>query len=79
MEITACSETDKEYMWGLDEEEMFYADFDQKKGVKMFPPFADPMEFPTQYQFAEANMPICKQNLDVLTQDFKDQPVSKSE
>ncbi|TTQ23530.1 DLA class II histocompatibility antigen, DR-1 beta chain [Bagarius yarrelli] len=57
----------------------FYADFEQKKGVIMLPPFADPgSSFPERTSYAEANMPICKQNLDVLTKDFEDRPVSQN-
>ncbi|XP_026801615.3 H-2 class II histocompatibility antigen, I-E alpha chain-like [Pangasianodon hypophthalmus] len=77
MEIVACSNTDKEYMRGADGEEKFYADFEKKKGVIMLPPFADPIQFPGAYEFAESNMPICQQNLQVLIKDFKDQPVAQ--
>lgn len=79
MEIVECSEKDKEFMWGLEGDELFYADFEKKEGVVMLPPFADPIGFPTQYEFAEANMPICLQNLKVVTEDFKDQPVPQGE
>ncbi|MCJ8735438.1 hypothetical protein PDJAM_G00246900 [Pangasius djambal] len=77
LQIVACSDSDKEFMWGLDEEELFYADFEKKEGVNMVPRFADPMQFPTQYESAEANMPICQANLQVLIEDFKDQPVAQ--
>lgn len=79
MEIVACSDTDKEYMRGFDEEELFYADFDKKKLVDMMPPFSDKIENPGAYEFAEANMPICKHNLDAWKKDFKDLPVVKGE
>ncbi|XP_060787121.1 H-2 class II histocompatibility antigen, A-R alpha chain-like isoform X2 [Neoarius graeffei] len=49
--------------------------FEKKKGVIMLPPFADPAEFPGVYEYAEANMPICQQNLQVSNKAFKDQPV----
>ncbi|XP_060787146.1 H-2 class II histocompatibility antigen, A-K alpha chain-like isoform X2 [Neoarius graeffei] len=49
--------------------------FEKKKVVMMLPPFADSYYFPKQYEFAEANMPICQQNLKVFTEDFKGQPV----
>lgn len=66
-------------MRGADGEELFYADFDKKKGVDMSPPFADPAEHPGAYEFAEANIPICKHNLDAWKKDFKDMPVPQGE
>ncbi|XP_060787138.1 H-2 class II histocompatibility antigen, A-U alpha chain-like isoform X1 [Neoarius graeffei] len=73
--IIECSEKNKEFMWGADGDEEFYADFEKKKGVIMLPPFADPIGFPGQYEFAEANLPICQQNLQVSNKAFKDRPV----
>ncbi|XP_060787107.1 H-2 class II histocompatibility antigen, A-U alpha chain-like [Neoarius graeffei] len=75
LEILECSEKNKEFMVGSNGDEAFYADFEKKKGVIMLPPFADPIGYPTKYEWAEANLPICQQNLQVLTEDFKDQPV----
>ncbi|XP_060787120.1 H-2 class II histocompatibility antigen, A-U alpha chain-like isoform X1 [Neoarius graeffei] len=75
LELLECSEKNKEFMWGSDGDEEFYADFEKKKGVIMLPPFADPAEFPGVYEYAEANMPICQQNLQVSNKAFKDQPV----
>ncbi|XP_060787154.1 H-2 class II histocompatibility antigen, A-K alpha chain-like [Neoarius graeffei] len=40
----------------------------------MLPPFAEPYDFPKQYEYAMANVPICQQNLKLLTEVFKDQP-----
>lgn len=79
LDLVACSDTDQEYMRGSDGEESFYADFKQKKGVSALPPFSDPFDNPGGYEFAEANMPICKHNLDVCTEDFKDMPVPQGE
>ncbi|KAF5891097.1 MHC class II beta chain, partial [Clarias magur] len=76
--MTACSDTDKEYMVGDDGDVEFYADFEKKKGVIMLPPFADPIQYPGTYEFAEADMGICKQNLQVLTEDFKEQKVPQN-
>ncbi|KAI5622164.1 hypothetical protein C0J50_18548, partial [Silurus asotus] len=75
IELVACSDTDKEFMVGTDGEEQFYADFEKKEGVVMVPPFADPLSYPGFYEQAEGNMAVCKNNLDVCKQDFKDQPV----
>ncbi|KAG7331980.1 hypothetical protein KOW79_003814 [Hemibagrus wyckioides] len=73
--LTDCSDSDQEFMLGSDGEEMFYADFNKKKVVSMLPPFADPGEFAAGYEGAEGNMENCKQNLQVITGDFKDKPV----
>lgn len=66
-------------MFGDDGEERRYADFNKKEMVIMLPPFADPIQYPGGYEFAEGQMAICKQNLQVITEDFKDQPVEQSE
>ncbi|XP_060787112.1 H-2 class II histocompatibility antigen, A-U alpha chain-like [Neoarius graeffei] len=75
LEIIECSEKNKEFMWGSDGDEEFYADFEKKKGVMMLPPFADPIGFPGFYESAEGHMAVCQQNLQVLTKEFKDWPV----
>nr|AEI55830.1 MHC class II antigen [Leiocassis longirostris] len=75
LDLVACSDTDEEFMRGIDGEEAFYADFKQKKLENVMPPFSDPSDFPGGYEFAEGNMPICKHNLDAWKKDFKDMPV----
>uniref|UniRef100_A0A8C1GKJ3 Ig-like domain-containing protein n=1 Tax=Cyprinus carpio TaxID=7962 RepID=A0A8C1GKJ3_CYPCA len=57
--IHGCSETDGEDMHGLDEEEMWHADFNQKRGVVTLPDFANPLEFPQYYETSN----ICDSNL----------------
>ncbi|KAK3539383.1 hypothetical protein QTP70_005927 [Hemibagrus guttatus] len=52
LDLVACSDTDQEYMLGLDGEEQFYADFEKKKLVNMYPPFADPADSPGGYAWA---------------------------
>ncbi|KAM9474994.1 H-2 class II histocompatibility antigen, A-U alpha chain [Clarias gariepinus] len=73
MDITICSDTDKEYLTGLEGDQTFYADFERKKGVVMLPPFADPISFHGLYEFAETNVAHCKQSLPALIKDFKNQ------
>ncbi|XP_060787118.1 H-2 class II histocompatibility antigen, A-U alpha chain-like [Neoarius graeffei] len=75
LQITECSEKNKEFMLGFDGNEAFYADFEKKKGVTMLPPFADPIGSPGGYEAGEGQMAVCQQNLKLLTEDFKDQPV----
>uniref|UniRef100_A0A8C1Y8M8 Ig-like domain-containing protein n=1 Tax=Cyprinus carpio TaxID=7962 RepID=A0A8C1Y8M8_CYPCA len=57
--IHGCSETDGEDMHELDEEEMWHADFNQKRGVVTLPDFANPLEFPQFYETSN----ICDSNL----------------
>uniref|UniRef100_A0A8C1JY98 Ig-like domain-containing protein n=1 Tax=Cyprinus carpio TaxID=7962 RepID=A0A8C1JY98_CYPCA len=58
--IHGCSETDGEDMHGLDEEEMWHADFNQKRGVVTLPDFANPLEFPNFYETSVIEMTGCK-------------------
>ncbi|KAB5567900.1 hypothetical protein PHYPO_G00238110 [Pangasianodon hypophthalmus] len=76
MEITACSDTDKEYMIGDDEEVWFYADFVKKQGV-IWRLRSLIRSVTPGYEGAETNMPICKQNLEAWRKDFKDMPVAQ--
>nr|AAD39869.1 MHC class II antigen [Ictalurus punctatus] len=75
LELSACSEKDKEYMVGSDGEEMFYADFEKKDIVNALPPFADPGEFTGGFAFAESKTANCQANLQVLSVEFKDKPL----
>ncbi|KAF5891094.1 MHC class II beta chain, partial [Clarias magur] len=75
--LSACSDTDQEYMRGLDEDEVFYSDFTNKRGVVMLPPFSDSTEFPGLYEFSESEMICCKQTLQLWKKEFKDTPVSE--
>uniref|UniRef100_A0A667YUE2 Ig-like domain-containing protein n=1 Tax=Myripristis murdjan TaxID=586833 RepID=A0A667YUE2_9TELE len=63
MFIAGCSASNKEYMVGVDAEEVWYADFKNHKGVVTLPKFADPFSFPEFYEVAEASQEVCKQNL----------------
>uniref|UniRef100_A0A8C1ZR76 Ig-like domain-containing protein n=1 Tax=Cyprinus carpio TaxID=7962 RepID=A0A8C1ZR76_CYPCA len=58
--IHGCSETDGEDMHELDEEEMWHADFNQKRGVVTLPDFANPLEFPQFYETSVIEMTGCK-------------------
>ncbi|KAL7884016.1 hypothetical protein AOLI_G00067860 [Acnodon oligacanthus] len=70
-DITLCSETEKEVMYGLDGEEIWNADFSQGKGVLTLPEFADPFTYEEgAYDQAVANVEICKQNLAVITKAY---------
>ncbi|KAF4108670.1 H-2 class II histocompatibility antigen, A-D alpha chain-like [Onychostoma macrolepis] len=72
--IHGCSETDGEDMHGLDEEEMWHADYNQKRGVVTLPDFADPIEFPHFYETSVIEMTGCKSDEAFLTKIFKSPP-----
>uniref|UniRef100_A0A6Q2XPJ1 Ig-like domain-containing protein n=1 Tax=Esox lucius TaxID=8010 RepID=A0A6Q2XPJ1_ESOLU len=71
LHIGGCSDSDGVDMYGLDGEEMWYADFNKQKGVEPLPPFADPLTYPGGYEQAVANQQICKQNLAVDIKAYK--------
>ncbi|XP_053092291.1 H-2 class II histocompatibility antigen, I-E alpha chain-like [Pangasianodon hypophthalmus] len=77
VQMAACSDSDKEFMLGADEEETFYADFVKKQMVNVLPPFADPGELPGGYETAKTQIGVCQANLKVFIKDFKDQPVAQ--
>lgn len=64
-------------MYGLDGEEIWYADFDRKRGVYALPPFADPFQFTEGvYEQAVANQQICKDNLGKIRRAMKNPPLT---
>lgn len=69
--ITGCSDSDGVDMYGLDGEEMWYADFNKGEGVVALPPFADPFTFPGFYEGAVGNQGVCKANLAVNIKAYK--------
>nr|AAU01919.1 MHC class IIA antigen [Gasterosteus aculeatus] len=76
--ITGCSDSDGEFMYGLDGEEIWYADFKHGKGVKPQPSFVDPIDYQEgAYESAVANQQICRNNLKTHVKVFKDVPLEK--
>ncbi|XP_059191091.1 mamu class II histocompatibility antigen, DR alpha chain-like [Centropristis striata] len=75
--LTGCSDPNKdgEFMYGLDGEELWYADFKNQKGVEPQPSFVDHMTYPGGYESAVANVQICKQNLANSRKFLKNPPV----
>jgi len=69
-QIDICSNTEAEEMLGFDNEEMWHADFNQKKGVETSPDFGVPVSFP--YDVRE--IAVCKYNLALWTKIFKSPP-----
>ncbi|KAM4564652.1 HLA class II histocompatibility antigen, DR alpha chain-like isoform 1-T2 [Fundulus diaphanus] len=76
--INGCSDSDGETMYALDGEEMWFADFKQRKGVMSLPPFIDPFTYQEgAYGAAVANQQICRTNLKYSRKGMKDLPVEK--
>lgn len=72
--ISGCSDTDGENVLILDDEAVWYADFNKQTGVNALPAFADPISFPGFYEEAVADQQICRQNLMVIRKAMKDFP-----
>lgn len=67
-------------MYGLDGEEMAYADFNKQEMIYPQPPFIDPFTYREgTYENAVANQQICRQNLKVDMQAYKNPPLQRGE
>ncbi|XP_037618743.1 H-2 class II histocompatibility antigen, A-U alpha chain-like isoform X4 [Sebastes umbrosus] len=76
--ILGCSEVDGEFMYGLDGEELWYADFKNNRGVDPQPSFVDHMSYPEGVlESAKASLQICRTNLQNHRGGFKDLPQEK--
>ncbi|XP_073332267.1 H-2 class II histocompatibility antigen, A-U alpha chain-like [Pagrus major] len=73
--ICGCSASDGEDMYGLDGDELYYADFKNKKGVYPQPDFVGIRFGEGAYQNAVANLQICRGNLDLAHKALKDLPL----
>lgn len=62
-------------MYSLDGDELWYADFIQKRGVEPQPTFIDHIKYQEGvYESAVADQEICKSNLQTLRKAMKDVP-----
>ncbi|XP_063325246.1 H-2 class II histocompatibility antigen, A-U alpha chain-like [Pelmatolapia mariae] len=73
--INGCSDFDGEVMFGLDGEELGYADFNKQKEIYPQPPFIDPIICPGCYDGAVAFQHICRSNLKKRRDAMKDIPL----
>ncbi|XP_028420409.1 mamu class II histocompatibility antigen, DR alpha chain-like [Perca flavescens] len=73
--ILGCSDSDGEFMYGLDGEEMWYADFINQRGVEPHPSFIDHLTCPGCYEQAVTDQQICRGNLKNSRKGMKDFPV----
>ncbi len=63
-------------MYALDGEEMWYADFINKRGVEPQPDFIDHISYVEgTYEGAVADQQVCRQNLETLLSALKNPPV----
>nr|ACI05079.1 MHC class II antigen alpha chain [Salvelinus alpinus] len=72
--IAGCSDSDGVDMYGLDGEELWYADFKKGEVVMPLPPFADPFTYPGAYEQAVGNQGACKANLATSIKAYKNPP-----
>ncbi|XP_028420557.1 mamu class II histocompatibility antigen, DR alpha chain, partial [Perca flavescens] len=72
--INGCSDSDGEFMFGLDGEEKWVADFINQRGVEPQPSFIDHITYQGAYEAAVANQQICRQNLKVAREALKEFP-----
>nr|AYN72139.1 MHC class II antigen alpha chain [Oreochromis niloticus] len=72
--IVGCSASDGEDMYGLDGEELAYADFNKQKEIYPQPPFIDPMNCPGCYDTAVADQQTCRENMKRCGKGMKDYP-----
>ncbi|XP_026188860.1 mamu class II histocompatibility antigen, DR alpha chain-like [Mastacembelus armatus] len=76
IQIVGCSDSDGEVMYGLDGEELWYADFVNKKGVEPQPSFIDHMSYEEgTYEGAVADQQTCKQNVGTFRKALNNPPV----
>ncbi|XP_067446827.1 RLA class II histocompatibility antigen, DP alpha-1 chain-like isoform X2 [Thunnus thynnus] len=76
LNIVGCSDSVGENVFTLDGEELWYADFKNKRGVYPQPSFIDPIQYEEgTYDDAVANQQICKSNLNNSRVGMKDIPV----
>ncbi|XP_026180411.1 RLA class II histocompatibility antigen, DP alpha-1 chain-like isoform X2 [Mastacembelus armatus] len=74
--ISGCSDSDGEQMYGLDGEELWYADFVNKRGVYPLPSFSNSFRYEEGvYEAAVADEHTCKLNLNLALRGMKDYPM----
>ncbi|CAJ1048338.1 MHC class II antigen alpha chain [Xyrichtys novacula] len=71
--LVGCTQTFAEDMYGLDGEELAFADFEAGNLVNPQPDFVIKVEYGTgAYRSAVANREVCKHNLELSREAFKD-------
>ncbi|KAM3590584.1 uncharacterized protein V6R79_012200 [Siganus canaliculatus] len=75
--VNGCSDSDGENMYGLDGEELWFADFINKKGVNPQPSFVQQLDFTGFYEAAVGELQICRGNLQNSRKFNKDVPLER--
>uniref|UniRef100_A0A673HIL2 Ig-like domain-containing protein n=1 Tax=Sinocyclocheilus rhinocerous TaxID=307959 RepID=A0A673HIL2_9TELE len=70
--LVGCSDTEREDMYGLDGEEIYYYNFNKNKAVVAIPEFADSVSFrfPTDFEPCVYSTKICKDFLALFTNNY---------
>nr|AAF65679.1 MHC class II alpha subunit [Aulonocara hansbaenschi] len=73
--ITGCSDSDGEFMYGLDGEELAYADFNKQEFIYPQPPFIDRFTYQEgAYELAVGEQHTCRENMKRFGKGMKDFP-----
>ncbi|XP_036416768.1 H-2 class II histocompatibility antigen, A-Q alpha chain-like [Colossoma macropomum] len=68
--LILCSDTEREVMYGDNEEEMYHIDFSKGKGVMTLPRFSEPISYPIAYESSMGRMEVCKSSLKIWTKNY---------
>ncbi|KAK2840608.1 hypothetical protein Q7C36_012187 [Tachysurus vachellii] len=74
VQLSGCSESDKEFEFELDDEEILHTDFKNQAVVMKLPDFADPIQESGLYDFSVSEQEGCKQNIDIFARGYKNPP-----
>ncbi|XP_076581475.1 RLA class II histocompatibility antigen, DP alpha-1 chain-like [Chaetodon auriga] len=77
LSILGCSDSDGEDMYALEGEEVWVADFINKRGEEPQPNFMGHISYPGAYETAVADQQTCKQNLKNSRKNNKNVPVEQ--
>ncbi|XP_038137700.1 H-2 class II histocompatibility antigen, A-U alpha chain-like [Cyprinodon tularosa] len=78
LRISGCSDSDGEFMYTLEGEELWFADFKKGEGEYPLPPFIDPFKYQEgTYELAVGSQQICRNNLKLRRKAMKDIPLEK--
>lgn len=67
MQYTGCSDTQRDFTYGLDGDVLYHSDFSRHEGIVTGPDFADPITFPGFYELGVNLIEHCKLNLAATT------------
>ncbi|XP_034005844.1 RLA class II histocompatibility antigen, DP alpha-1 chain-like [Trematomus bernacchii] len=75
LQFFGCSDSDGEYMFALDAEELYYADFKAGKIVDAQPSFVEHLG--GSYEFAQGELQTCRFNLGIVREFYKNVSLEK--